>query len=67
MDTIEIDTDEPCVSPRLPPGERVAEALTQIAFELVSLEGALHNGAVLTNDQKRKLVSIGNRMVRRAS
>lgn len=67
MDTIiEIDTTVPCVSPRMMPDERVAEALTQLAFELVVLEGALSKGAILTEAQKSKLVSIGNRMVRRA-
>lgn len=66
-DVIEIDLDAPCVSPRLPPTERLTEALSQIGFELVTLEDALRGGATLTDEQKRKLVSIGNRMVRRAS
>jgi hypothetical protein len=55
------------VWPRSKSDEQAADAIEHIAFELISLDDAIRAGAVLTADQKRKLVSIGNRMARRGS
>lgn len=67
MSVIEIDTDTPCVTPRRAPEQLAAEAIAQLAFELITIEDALRKGAVLTDQQRSKLRSIGERMIRRAA
>lgn len=58
MSIIEIDTELPCTKPRLTPDERAAEAVTQLAFEMITLRDAVKAGAVLSPQMRHKLGSL---------
>lgn len=52
-----------CVEPRMSPTDRAEEAVTQIAFELGVMEGAIRAGGMLSEQKRQATGAIARRLL----